>query len=553
MEVDCLVVGSGAAAMTAALRAHAGGMRTLVVEKTDSYGGTTALSGGVVWVPNNHLLDAQQDSDSAEDALTYLRACVGNRVSEERLRAFVDTAPRMLRFLSDNGHVSFDTFVGFPDYFAELPGGKTANRSVEPQVLDGSRLGALLASQRSRTRPVAPGGLVGTMAEMRALAEVRARPLTALKAWRVVPRSLWARMLGRPLLSSGQALVGWLRLALERSGIDVQLNTELVDLRLADGQVTGALLRERGVEREVRASAVIIGSGGFEHNEAMRRRFQGEDATSDWTSGSLGNTGGGIEAGMRAGAHTDLMEDAWWAPTVLMPDGTPQIVIFERGKPGFVIVNRAGDRYVNEAAPYNEVVKAQRENHAASGVAVPSFMIMDATYRNRYPFVNMLPGVTPQSAIESGMLVRANSIAELARTVGVDERGLERTLTRFNDMARNGRDEDFQRGEHAFDRFSGDPSVHPNCCLAPVETPPFYAAKLYPGDLGTKGGLATDAHARVLGEGGQPIEGLYAAGNASASVMGETYPGAGGTIGPAMTFGYIAGQHAAERFRNGST
>ena len=179
-------------------------------------------------------------------------------------------------------------------------------------------------------------------------------------------------------------------------------------------------------------------------------------------------------------------------------------------------------------------------------------MIFDATYRNRYPFVNLLPGVTPQSAIDSGMLVRADTLAELARAAGVDESGLERTLMRFNRMARAGRDEDFRRGDNAFDRFSGDPSVLPNCCLAPVEKPPFYAARLYPGDLGTKGGLATDAQARVLGEGGAPIGGLYAAGNASASVMGETYPGAGGTIGPAMTFGYIAGQHAAERFRSGS-
>ena len=548
--VDCLVVGSGAAAMTAALAAKAAGMQVAVVEKTDSYGGTTALSGGVMWVPNNRLIATQQDSDSTDQAMTYLQALVGNRVSAERLRAFADTAPVMLDFLVDNGYLEVDTFVGFPDYFAELPGGKGANRSVEPRVFDGGRLGRHLNALRARTRPAAVAGIVGTMAELRALAEIRANPTRFFKAWHVVPRSWWARITGRRLLANGNALVAWLRHALLEEQIPVFLNTAFEELIVRSDRIAGARVNCDGRVVDVHAGAVILGCGGFEHNESLRQQYQGAAATSAYSSGAPGNTGDGIDAGIRAGAATDLMDDAWWAPTVLLDDGKPQIVIFERGKPGCVIVDQQGRRYVNEAAPYNEVVKAMRDQYRARGGAVPSYLIFDQTYRDRYPFLSMLPGVTPQRYLDSGVLVRADSLDELAALTGIDAATLRATLTRFNEMAQEGRDLDFQRGEFAFDRFSGDPSVKPNCCLAPVASPPFYAVKLYPGDLGTKGGLLTNANGQVLRTDGTVINGLYAAGNASASVMGETYPGAGGTIGPAMTFGYIAGMHAGAALRS---
>ena len=248
---------------------------------------------------------------------------------------------------------------------------------------------------------------------------------------------------------------------------------------------------------------------------------------------------------MAVGGAVDLMDDAWWAPTFMPPSGGPQIVIFERGKPGNIIVNAAGARYANEADPYNELVKQLLEAHAAGPSAVPSFMVFDQTYRDRYPLGGMLPGVTPQKHIDSGFVIRADTLDGVAEQCGVNAAGLIATVERFNDMARSGNDADFGRGDSAFDRFAGDPTVGPNPCLAPLDTPPFYAMRLYPGDLGTKGGLLTNEHAQVVREDGTAIDGLYAAGNSSASVMGHFYPGAGGTIGPAMTFGYIAARHAA--------
>jgi 3-oxosteroid 1-dehydrogenase len=245
------------------------------------------------------------------------------------------------------------------------------------------------------------------------------------------------------------------------------------------------------------------------------------------------------------GAAVDLMDDAWWAPTFMPPEQNPQIVIFERGKPGNIIVNSAGARFANEADPYNELVKQMQEADRSGASALPSYLVFDATYRERYPLGGMLPGVTPRRHLDSGFVIKADTPEALAERAGIDPDGLRNTLMRFNVMAERGVDEDFHRGESAFDRFSGDPSVQPNPCLAPLQKPPFYAMKLYPGDLGTKGGLLTNHQAQVVRGDGTPIAGLYAAGNSSAAVMGHFYPGAGGTIGPAMTYGYLAAQHAA--------
>jgi 3-oxosteroid 1-dehydrogenase len=545
LTVDLVVVGSGAAGMACALTAKLEGLDVLMVEKTDRYGGTTALSGGVLWVPNNSLMKQAGVEDSAERAVTYLKHNIGNRVSAARLEAFVENAPKMLDFLRARDCLEVAVFEGFPDYRPEDPGGCQGGRSVEPKVFAGRRLGDALGDLRARAA-MAPAGIVGTMTELRRLAAVRSNPLELLKAWKVFPRNLWNRLSGAHHLANGRALIAWLRHAMERTDVPLWLNAPLARIVTDDdGAVRGVLVR-RG-EEPVRVEArrgVVITAGGFEHNGEMRSEYFGEN-TAEYSSGSPGNTGDAIRAGLDAGAAVDLMDDAWWAPTFMPPGQGPQIVIFERGKPGNIIVNAAGQRFANEADPYNEFVKHMQEADRSGASAIPSFLIFDDRYRSKYPLGGMLPGVTPRRYLENGFVVRADTLAELAEIMGIDPAGLEDTVARFNDMASKGSDDDYHRGDSAFDRFAGDPGVRPNPCLAALDEPPFYGMRIYPGDLGTKGGLLTNEHAQVLRGDGTVVRGLYAAGNSSASAMGNFYPGAGGTIGPAMTFGYIAARHAA--------
>jgi 3-oxosteroid 1-dehydrogenase len=544
-QTDLLVIGAGAAGMASALTASTQGLQVLVIEKTECYGGTTALSGGVIWIPNNSLMKRAGMADSTDDALAYLKHNIGNRVGETKLQAFVSHAAKMLDHLCDNGFLEVLTFEGFPDYRPEDPGGAASARSVEPKVLAGRKLGASLAQLRARSA-IAPGGIVGTMTELRRLAAIRSNPLEVLKAWKVFPRNLWNRLSGASHLSNGAALAGWLRLGLAKREIPLWLNTALTELIVEDGTVVGVAVTNNGEPQRIRATkGVVISAGGFEHNPEMRRQFFGAASTSDYTSGAPGNTGDGINAGIAAGAAVDLMDDAWWAPTFMPPEQGPQIVIFERGKPGNIIVNGRGQRFANEADPYNEFVKQMQEADGAGTSAIPAHMIFDSTYRNRYPLGGMLPGITPKRLLDSGFVSKADTLEALAGKIGVDPSGLATTVKNFNDMAHNGTDNDFHKGESAFDRFAGDPTVKPNPCLAPLDQAPFYAMKLYPGDLGTKGGLQTNEHAQVVRDDGTVVAGLYAAGNSSASAMGNFYPGAGGTIGPAMTFGYIAAMHAA--------
>ena len=547
LETDLAVVGSGAAGLAAALTASIDGLDALVIEKTGHYGGTTALSGGVLWIPGNALMQRSGAADEKAQALTYLEHHVGNRVGWEKLRAFVTEAPRMLDHLLRNSHLDVETFFGFPDYRPQSPGAVAEGRSVEPRVFAGRRLGKHLRQLRSRG-PIAPAGIVGTMVELRQLASGRANPGQLLKAWRLLPRNLWNRAAGRKHLANGAALIGRMRLSLLQRQVPLWLNASLMELLVEDGRVIGLSVDVGGQRRNVRArKAVVLAAGGFERNAEMRREHLDAAPDPSYTSGAEGNTGDAIQAGLAIGAAVDLMDDAWWAPTFMPPGGAPQIVIFERGKPGNIIVDAAGRRFANEADPYNDLVKQMQEAQQAGAAAIPAHMVFDHAYRAKYPIGGMLPGVTPQRHIDSGFVIRADTLDDLARQAGIDADGLRSTVVRFNAMAARGRDEDFQRGESAFDRFSGDPAIRPNPCLAPLDRPPFYAMKLYPGDLGTKGGLLTNEFAQVMNRDGAPLPGLYAAGNASASVMGNFYPGAGGTIGPAMTFGYIAARHADER------
>ena len=548
IETDALIVGSGSAGLTAALTARSEGLETLVIEKTDKIGGTTAYSGGVMWVPNNHLMEQAGLEDSTLRAMDYLRNTVGNRVSEERLLGFVENAPRMLKKLTDEGCLQVEIFEGFPDYRAEVKGGVLGGRSVEPKVFPGKKLGEEFGSMRARkfSSPV-----VGTMTELRRLAVIKTNFFEALKSWRVFARAVLGKLFGSEYVSSGRALTSWLTFSAKKNGITFRLKHRLVELIEDDGRVVGARVEDEQGERiEIFArKGIVLAAGGFEHNAELRAEYLGKHAAIDRSSGSEGNEGDAIESAKAIGAALDLMDDAWWAPTFMVPEVGPQIVIFERGKPGQIVVDHLGNRFANEAQPYNDFVKAMFESLVVNDEMTSCFMVFDQNFRDRYPLATMMPGITPEKHLKSGFVRRENSIKELAKSIGVDAGNLVSTVERFNAMAVSGKDKDFGRGDFAFDRFSGDDIAKPNSCLAPLNRAPFYAIEMFAGDLGTKGGLMTDESARVINQAGEAIAGLYAVGNCSSSVMGHFYPGAGGTIGPAMTFGYVAGMHMAKEIK----
>jgi 3-oxosteroid 1-dehydrogenase len=417
-------------------------------------------------------------------------------------------------------------------------------RSIEPDLFDGHLLGAELAHLNPAYLPV-PAGLVVFSAEYRwlNLATVNAKGFAVSAG--CVARYLSATSAGQQPLTMGQALAAGLRAGLLGANVPVWLNTPLTDLNVEGDRVTGVVVTSNGIPSLVRARrGVIVGSGGFEHNAAMRNQYQQQPIGTSWTVGAKENTGDGIQAGIRAGAALNLMEDSWWGPAIPLPD-EPYFCLSERTLPGSLIVNQAGSRFVNEAAPYSDVVHVMYSKNPAAP-DIPAWMITDQNYRNRYLFRDVLPALPlPDAWYQSGAVVNAWSIEDLAGKTGLPPATLRATVDRFNGFAFSGVDADQNRGRSAYDHYFTDPAVFPNSCLAPLWEAPFYAFKIVPGDLGTKGGMVTDERARVLRADGSVINGLWAAGNASAAVMGHSYAGAGSTIGPAMTFGYVAANDIA--------
>lgn len=539
-EFDIVVAGSGAAGMTAALTAAHLGLSVVVLEKTGSFGGSTARSGGGIWTPGNAVLRHAGIADTPERARSYLEHVAGKDVPAELRDALLEHGPAMLDLVLAKTPLRLAWVPGYADYYPEAPGGVAAGRSVEPVPLPGSVLGAELAHLNPPYLPV-PDGVAVTQADYRWLSLGPRHPRAMLAGLRVAGRLARSRLSRNRMLSLGQALAAGLRAGLLDAGVPVWLGTPLSGLAMADGRVTGVHVVRDGQPVLVRARrGVLIATGGFEHNLAMRQQYQRAPIGTDWTTGATGNTGDGIVAGQQAGAATGLMDDAWWGPSIALPGG-PYFCLAERSLPGCILVNGAGQRFVNEAAPYVDAVHAMYDGHTAEVPHIPSWLVFDQRYRNTYVFAGRPPRrPLPRRWQAAGSVVSAPDLAGLATAIGVDPAALAKTVTRFNEFARAGRDEEFGRGDSAYDRYYGDPRCRPNPNLAPLERAPFYAAKIVPGDLGTKGGLRTDGRARVLRPDGTPIPGLYAAGNASAAVMGHSYAGAGATIGPAMTFGYIA-------------
>ncbi|MEY9854512.1 succinate dehydrogenase/fumarate reductase flavoprotein subunit [Catenulispora sp. GAS73] len=354
-------------------------------------------------------------------------------------------------------------------------------------------------------------------------------------------RGAAAALAGQKPLTMGQSLATGLRAGLMRAGVPVLLNTPLTDLNIVNGSAAGVVVTQNGTPGLINARrGVIVGSGGFEHNAAMRAQYQQQPIGTTWSVGAKENTGDGILAGQRAGAALALMDEAWWGPTIPSGDG-PYFCLAERTLPGGLIVNQAGHRFVDEAAPYVDVVHTMyRQN--ATAPDIPAWLIIDQNFRDRYVFRDILPTLPfPDSWYQNGSVYRDLTLWGLANQIGVSPSALTNTVTHFNGLAYTGTDTDYHRGASVYDHYYTDPAVIPNSCLAPLWLAPFYALRIVPGDLGTKGGMVTDERARVLRSDGSVIPGLYAAGNASAAVMGHSYAGAGSTIGPAMTFGYVAG------------
>ena len=557
VECDVLVAGSGAGGLAAAITAAQRGLRVIVTEKEPLFGGTTAYSAGGIWIPASSHAKRAGVEDSADAAFRYLEHEVGDQLDRAKARAYLETCPEMLDFLEQHTHVRYAVMTTWSDYHPDLPGAAAGGRPLIPEPFDGRRLGARFRELRA---PLATMMLYGGMSVGRAdiphLLNATRSMRSAVHVARMlarygVDRLRWPR---GTRLTNGNALVAQLALSLFERGVPLWLRSPLVKLVHRDGRVAGAVVRRDGADVEVTAHrGVVLACGGFPRDEDMRVEHYRHVAAgkNHVPLAPPGNTGDGIRAARGVGAAftAEYPQPAAWTPVSLVPraDGTttPYPHFIDRCKPGYIAIDRRGRRFANEADSYHDFMPHLFEACKTDSV-VEAFLVCDHRAVRRYG-IGVVPPAPGRMAphLRSGYLTRAESPAALARALGVDPAGFVAQLARYNRDAERGEDPEFGKGTNAYHRFGGDPSHSPNPSIAPIATPPYYAVRLVPGDLGTFIGLATDPLARVLDLNEQPIAGLYAVGNDQASVMGGTYPGAGITIGPALTFGYIAARHLA--------
>ncbi|WP_293048836.1 FAD-binding protein [Mycobacterium sp.] len=542
---DVIIAGSGGGALVAALRVAAAGLTPVVIEKTAVVGGTTALSHGGLWLPANPLMREAGLEDSVEAGLEYLQHVVGDQgpaTSPQRQEAFIRGGIRLIDFLRSEG-VVFRRILDYPDYHPDAPGARENGRMVATPMVDARRLGQW--QDLPRPRPPLPGGLVmHSVEQFRSLLAAGVSWRARFEVARILADTVAMRLRGVKPLVMGQSYVGHLLLAAQRRGIRIETDTALRELILEHGRVTGVIADRHG--QRVRFSArngVLLAAGGFARNQELRDRFGPHPASDQWTAVSEGDTGDPLLAATAIGAATANLAMAYWLPGLMDADGNCQIFVAERVVPHSILVDTSGARFSNEAQSYVTLGNEQYQRNQTVP-AVPAYLIIDARHRRRWSLGLTPPGVPPRKWLRSGHLKKASTLAELARACGIDPGGLERTVERFNRMALAGVDEDFGRGNDAYDRVYGDPSHGPNPCLGTIENPPFYAAKMYPTDVGMAGGLLTDEYARVIGEDGTAIDGLYACGTSAASAMGDTYPGGGVSLGQSSVFALIAAEHA---------
>jgi succinate dehydrogenase/fumarate reductase flavoprotein subunit len=553
---DVVVVGCGAGGMVSAWASARLGLETLIVEKATVFGGNSALSGGGAWLPNAPYFQRIGESDDPEAVYQYLRT-IAPEVKPERQRRYLEAVPELAAAFESTpyyaGGKGFDWLRGYSDYFPDK-GGNPKGRGLWPTPLDERVLGEDMTLRRGHGRKGrlagTPPGMWMTSGDLHQLLSLRWGTIRGpAMLMRLAWRSLVANLLGWKMITAGAALVTRLRLMLRDAGVPVWLNTRMTSfITNATGDVIGIeVLRDGKPFRIAARHGVVMASGGFEGSKERRAEFQ-PDAIHAGSQGSPDNTGDWIDPAKRIGAALSLMDDAWWMPALQYTPGTALGMVPERQYPHQFIVNAAGKRYVNESCPYTEFGHKMIEGHRTGVGHFPSFMILDQFAWKHY-FFRGLPGRRmPKEWLSSGMVQKANSIEELAGKIGVPPAALRETTDRFNAFARRGVDEDFHRGENAYNNYYGNPKYkNPN--LGEVKKGPFYAFRVVLSDLGTKGGMLTDEDGRVLREDGSAIGGLYAVGNNSAAVMGHSYAGPGATLGPAMTFGWVAAHHIREKSR----
>lgn len=546
--VDLLVIGSGTG-LSAALAAHELGLTVLVVEKSSYVGGSTARSGGALWLPASPVLAEAGANDTAERASTYLASLVAGSAPAQRSAAFLAHLPATVELLRRTTPLRLFWARDYSDYHPEQAGGSAAGRTCECRPLNTSVLG----EYRSRLRPGVMEAAVPiptTGADyrwMNLMARVPRKGIpTILKR---VTQGVGGLLLGRHYAAGGQGLTAGLFAGVLRAGIPLWTDTTLLRLAGDDGRVTGAVLDHAGREVTVTARrGVVLATGGFDHSMDLRWKFQSEALGANLSLGADSNTGDGIRAAQELGADVDLMDQAWWFPAVApLPGKEPMVMLAERSLPGSLIVDQNGRRFANESADYMSFGQRLLELERAGTSVEAMWIVFDQQYRNSYVFgAELFPRMRiPQAWYDAGIAVRADSHAELAANMNVPVSEFTATMLRFNESACAGQDPDFGRGRSAYDRYYGDPTIAPNPNLRPLLRGPFYAVRMVLSDLGTCGGLKADERARVLREDGTAIPGLYAIGNTAANAFGTTYPGAGATIAQGLVYGYIAARDAA--------
>lgn len=557
-ECDVLVAGSGCSGMSAAITARYRGLDVLIVEKEPRFGGTTARSGGWLWIPGTSLAKAYGIEETPEQARTYLRHEAGNNYDPARVDAFLSAGPEAVDFFTTKTALRFDMPLVFPDYHAEAPGGAQGGRSMVTRPFDGRELGDLIKTLGMPLPELTVFGMMlGSGKEIIHFMRVTKSLTSAAYVAKRLSRHLMDVLrYGRGMtLTNGNALAGRLAKSALDLKIPMWLSSPVRELTGENGTVTGAIVSREG--RDVRVHArqgVVLACGGFPHDVERRRKMFPHAPTGNehYSPGPTGNTGDGLRLAEAAGGHVEdrLPNAAAWVPVSLTTrkDGSKGVMphFIDRAKPGVIAVMRDGRRFANEGNSYHDFVQAMVKA-ARPGEEIAAFLVCDHKTLRKYGLGCVPPFPMPLGHhLKSGYLMRGDTLEALAAKAGIDAKAFTETVRQFNATAPLGHDAAFGKGSKAYNRYQGDALHGPNPCVAPIENGPFYAIKMVIGDLGTYAGIVTDENARALDAEGRVIPGLYAAGNDMASIMGGNYPGAGITLGPALTFGYIAGRHLAD-------
>lgn len=555
-EFDVVVIGTGNGGLTSAICARDGGASVLVIEKSNQYGGTSATSGGGVWIPNNRYAVAENVDDSYDDAKAYINSVSPDGMIEDDLiETYLEHGPKMIDYLHENSRVKYRNLAHYPDYFPDNPGGKEGNRSMEPEPISGTDLGddlSFLRDQHPQTAfTMGPIRMNFTQVEGQLL-------LGALPGWKTLFAKLFIKYIfDLPMrllfgwkdrrLTMGNAGIARLILSCKDRDIPIWRNTSMSEIIFEDGRVIGIKASQGEKILNVKANkGVILASGGFEKNQELRERYLPQPTNAEWSAANVHNTGDALNEGLRLNAATHQMDTGWWSTTMKVPgQDKGWLSMVDKSMPGNYTVNKNGERFSNESQNYVSFVNDMFKEYAKGNPCAPCYMIFDSNFRKNRPCGPLLQAsMQPDSRVpkewwDPSFLTKADTLEELAEKVGLSANGLLKTQQKVNEFSKTGNDLDFQRGDTAYDRYYGDPSVEPNPCLAPLEKGPFYCMVLYPGEMGTAGGLVIDSNARVLDTSKNPISGLYACGNCTTALLPK-YPGPGSTLGPAMTFGYLA-------------